>query len=148
MKKGFTLIELLLVIAIISTLATVMLVGSQGYTARARDTERVSDLAQIRVALELYFSACRQYPSALNTTASNGCPPNITLGSFISSIPEGNPAYTYDVDSETTPTRFILRAELEQNAKELNDDIDDSDAFSIDIDCTDTAEHYYYCIGS
>src|SRR3989344_4674839 len=62
MKKGFTLIEILMVVAIISILASVVLVGL-GPTQRAgRDVRRLSDLRQIQNALGLYFNKCAYYP--------------------------------------------------------------------------------------
>lgn len=54
-RKGFTLIELLVVISIISMLAGVILVGTAGSRAKARDARRMSDVDQIRRALELYY---------------------------------------------------------------------------------------------
>lgn len=53
--KGFTLVELLVVIAIIGTLATLLLLQLGGARAKARDSKRVSDIAQIRTAIEQYF---------------------------------------------------------------------------------------------
>ena len=54
-EKGFTLIELLVVIAIIGVLATLLLLQLGGARAKARDAKRVSDITQIRTALEQYF---------------------------------------------------------------------------------------------
>lgn len=54
-RKGFTLIELLVVISVIGMLAGVVLVGTTGARAKARDARRMSDIDQIRRALELYY---------------------------------------------------------------------------------------------
>ena len=54
-KKGFTLIELLVVVAIIGLMASVVMVSLESARAKARDARRMSDLAQIRTALNLYY---------------------------------------------------------------------------------------------
>lgn len=69
--RGFTLIELLIVIAIISILATLLMVNFVGIRQRARDGQRKSDLRQIQSALELYRSDLGSYPSS--STLAN-CP--------------------------------------------------------------------------
>lgn len=53
-NKGFTLIELLIVIAIISILLALSLIGIQGARQSSRDARRKADLESVRSALELY----------------------------------------------------------------------------------------------
>lgn len=53
-KSGFTLIELMVVVAIIGTLASVIMVSVESARSKARDTARKTALNQIQVALELY----------------------------------------------------------------------------------------------
>ncbi|HEY4476949.1 MAG TPA: type II secretion system protein [Candidatus Paceibacterota bacterium] len=60
--SGFTLIELLVVIAIISLLSSIVLASFTQARARARDAVRLSDLHQIRLALELFFDDKGHYP--------------------------------------------------------------------------------------
>ena len=60
-KKGFTLIELLVVIAIIGILSGVVLASLNTARQRARDSQRISDLRQYVIALELYFEANNTY---------------------------------------------------------------------------------------
>ena len=107
--SGFTLVELLVVIAIISILASVV-VGSFGEARkRARDGQRIADMAQIQLALEQYYNACRQYPASLTPGASCG---TVTLGMFMASIPP-NPTggnYTY---TPSGGTDYCLSATLE-----------------------------------
>lgn len=55
-NKGFTLIELLVVVAIISLLSSVVLSSLNSARAKARDARRMSDLQQIRNALNLHAS--------------------------------------------------------------------------------------------
>lgn len=63
LKCGFTLIELLVVVSIIGTLSTVALTSLNGARAKARDAVRISDMEQIRTALEMYYSSHGHYPS-------------------------------------------------------------------------------------
>lgn len=59
--RGFTLVEIITVIAIIGLLATAATVFT-GVREQARDNVRVSELQQIRVALETYRAINGHYP--------------------------------------------------------------------------------------
>ncbi|MCX6730036.1 MAG: type II secretion system protein [Candidatus Portnoybacteria bacterium] len=61
-KRGFTLIELLVVISIIGILATIVLVSLGSARIKARSARRITDLNQIRIALEMYYSENGLYP--------------------------------------------------------------------------------------
>ncbi len=65
---GFTLIEILVVIVIIGILATLAIISVQSVRSRAKDARRISDIKQIRTALELYLNRVGSYPD------------NITIG--------------------------------------------------------------------
>lgn len=53
-QKGFTLIELLVVISIIGMLSSVVLASLNSARGKARDSQRIQALTQMRTALELY----------------------------------------------------------------------------------------------
>ena len=78
-KKGFTLIELLMVIAIIGILSSVVLASINSTRAKARDANRISDMKQIQIALELYRETNGSYPIVKDSagkkasTNSNTC---------------------------------------------------------------------------
>lgn len=61
--KGFTLIELLVVIAIIGILAGLVMVNMAGVRERARDTQRKSELNEVKKALRLYYNDNSRYPA-------------------------------------------------------------------------------------
>lgn len=64
-KKGFTIIELLIVIAIIAILAGLVLNNFQGAQAKARDTQRVTDVNNIHSKLEEYHNENGFYPETI-----------------------------------------------------------------------------------
>src|SRR3989339_381692 len=63
--KGFTLVELLVVIAIIGLLSTFAVVSLNEARLKARDARRLADVKQMMTALEIYYSSCGRYPSAV-----------------------------------------------------------------------------------
>ena len=62
-QDGFTLLETLVVITIIGILAAVVTVSYSSVQASARDSVRLSDLEQIRLALNLYKQDFGSLPS-------------------------------------------------------------------------------------
>lgn len=123
--KGFTLIELLTVVAIIAILSGIILVSMSGARAKARDAQRVSDLAQLQLALALFNDRCGQYPTgSLLTTGSSASPcstasPVINLGTFIGQIPTppGGGNYGYNrliLGSPSKNVNYILHTALEK----------------------------------
>lgn len=133
---GFTLIELLVVIAIIGILSAVVMISMNDARKKARDTARMADLAQIRNALELYYTANGYYPPSPCGWDCNGYDYSYnatwtTLGTYlapyISTLPKdplntGNcppwntGCYTFaygNVGKTTYPGAYDLTAQLE-----------------------------------
>lgn len=72
-QSGFTIVELLIVIVIIGILAGLVITTFAGIQARARDSERQTDINAIQKQLEAYYANYGGYPSLadLNNTAPN-----------------------------------------------------------------------------
>ena len=64
------MIEILVVVSIIALLSSVILATLQNSRVSARDAERVSDLHQIRNALELFYDRMGRYPVISATPAT------------------------------------------------------------------------------
>ncbi len=53
-NKAFTLVELIVVVTILAILGTIWFISFTWYTSEARDSSRVSDMATIKKAIEIY----------------------------------------------------------------------------------------------
>ena len=125
---GFTLIELMVVIAIIAILTAIITANFTSAKSRSRDTKRVSDIAQIQLALAGFFDRCNAYPATLDTTATSAtCPSGITLGSFISRIPSppnSSEYYFYAVNATGNAyDDYFLNATLENQGSASNNSL-------------------------
>ena len=69
-RSGFTIVELAIVIIVIAILASITLVSYRDVQAQSRDTRRLSDIADIQKAMELYYSDHGTYPIPTGSTGS------------------------------------------------------------------------------
>jgi len=72
-KKAFTLIELIVVIGIIGVLATLSMGSYANVQRGARDAKRKSDLKDIELALQQYYSDNSQFPPAGGCDYGTNC---------------------------------------------------------------------------
>ncbi len=61
-RLWFTLVELIVVITILAILGTIAFISLQWYSKDARDSKRISDIANIEISLELFSLATWKYP--------------------------------------------------------------------------------------
>ncbi len=150
-KQGFTLIEILIVIAIIGILASVAIIGLGGSRVKARDSKKISELAQIRNGLELYFTTCGHYPgggagctvtASLPDTYNNLRANMVAVLPSLSNMPADNVNMDYGTNADNT--QYVLGVKLE----EANSIIASSPApaDTLGVDCN--AATFNYCIGS
>lgn len=110
MKKGFTIIELLVVIALIGILASIVLTLLNDARLDARDKRRISDIDQIKKALELYYVDNNQYPresDGANGDVSTNSTFRTLLEPYMSNIPtdpagQGDSTFHYYYDGSHT----------------------------------------------
>jgi prepilin-type N-terminal cleavage/methylation domain-containing protein len=126
-KKGFTLIELLVVIAITAILTSVMVPSLFSTKSKARDSKRISDLAQIQLALELYQdNNGGLYPAKINAGE---------LNSYLNPLPKdpaNNINYNYaGVLVGSDCSSYHLGASLENANTVLNNDRDSAVSSSL-----------------
>lgn len=104
MKKtmsGFTIVELLIVIVVIGILATLVLNSFSGAQAQARDAKRKSDVAQIKIALQIYKINKNTY---------------VETGSGCGSGGNGNGFFNYSIEGSTTWPKSIAQCLIDEKA--------------------------------
>ena len=109
---GFTLIELLVVISIIGTLATLVLIQLGTARGRARDAKRISDVNQLRSAVELYYEDNNgKYPDEITPAE---------LGKYLTQVPhdplDQTQVYGYKLKENVKKLQYHIWTELEQKA--------------------------------
>lgn len=86
-QKGFTIVELLIVIVVIGILAAITIVSYNGVQSRAQDSRRVSDITNIRDAIELYKIQNNTFPAVTSAnTDSSGWEVSYINNSFIPAL--------------------------------------------------------------
>lgn len=93
-QGGFTLLELLIVIVIIAILVVLIVPNLVSGPQRARDSQRKTDLRNIKTALETYYNDSNSYPTSgtWQTDLSAGSTPYMKT---IPTDPRGGAAYNY-----------------------------------------------------
>jgi len=130
-SRGFTLVEMVVVIGIIMMVMAIIVGNLDTAKSQSRDRARVSDIANLSLALESYYARNKSYPDTLDDLVTKGIIPVIPRGpkgeiykyvSLNTTIGVGNvPCHTYH-----------LGAVLESSKNEYLDDDSDFDSSSAD----------------
>ncbi len=113
-NRAFTLIEVLVAVTIIAVLTAIGVVSYVSANRNARDSKRLSDVEQIRAALEMYRADQGEYPASItfggslvsgSNTYMSPIPndPRPSAGGEYSYTP-GDENYTLTIYSEKTST--------------------------------------------
>ncbi len=169
-KDGFTLVELMVVIAIIGILSAIITANFAGAKSKARDAKRVSDLAQMQLALAGYFNACNAFPAADSSTYSPSVLPLLTasctgsggntvyFSTFMPRLPTpptASESYYYvpytDVSNGSVIDDYFLETNLENNGASSNNSLTappswySSASYTVHTACAATGINY--CVG-
>lgn len=136
-NEGFTIVELLIVIVVIAILAALVITAYGGITAKARDTERQTDVKALHSQLEAFYGQNGYYPTLAHMNDSTWRGTNMKgLDADALKDPKGTAStlvgaaaadsYSYAVttsgnadcsSAETSCAKYVLTATLE---KEVN----------------------------
>lgn len=96
--KGFTLIEIMIVVAIIGILAAIAIPAYGNYVKRAKITEAIAALSDMRVKMEQHFQDNRTYVGACGTTG-------------VAAIPAESKSFTFACPAANlTATGYLVNA--------------------------------------
>lgn len=98
---AFTLVELLVVVSIIGLLTSIVIASLNSSRTKARDSRRVSDIREIRSALELYYTDVREYPDDIYAASGS------IAGKYIAIVSKDisrNSPYFYNALLSNSPT--------------------------------------------
>lgn len=120
-NKGFTLLELLIVMAILGTLAGIVIVNYPASRQRARDTQRISDLKQYQIGYESYANNNNGVYFNNPGNPFDHCGDIFPVGTVCPEDPRdgqnecnGTCGYHYEVN--LTGTQYVIWARLERPA--------------------------------
>ncbi len=140
-KLGFTLIELLVVVAIIAIMTGLIMASLASSRAKARDAKRISDVAQLQLALEQYFSQHNAYPARGGLEAA-------LVSKYISALPKdpltgsANGYIEYSTENDATNYDYTLKVLTE---KSVSDGLG-GERKGFQCATTDANGYFVYCV--
>jgi len=145
--KAFTLTEVLVVIALIIIIVLGVLVASsplapEGGRAQARDVKRITELNNLRTALQLYFMEYGEYPTSTETEgwcsleqtdpeADDYCVNLITvLSPYLAEMP-GDPLYGREIEPPGKKYSYQYRSTSSGEEYKIHADLETRDSHEI-----------------
>jgi general secretion pathway protein G len=136
-RRGFTLIEVLVVVAIIGMLAMIVIANVGTSRKKGNDGRRISDISQLKLALELYYDANGMYPATLDP---------LSTSNYIATIPKdpiGNTAYSYALYALPSSPAICVGYHLGASLEDAN-----NQTLTGDVDATAPPSGMVMCTGS
>lgn len=138
-RSGFTIVELLIVIVVIGILAGLVLNTFNGIQARARDTERKTDVNAIHAQVEAFHADNGYYPTDENIADATWVDNNLPgLDDEALNDPSSG-GYTYangtascDNSAGNLCSSYTLSADLEDDGRGTNDSDSDTADYAKD----------------
>ncbi len=134
-QSGFTIVELLIVIVVIGILAGLVLNTFNGIQARARDTERKTDVNAIHAQVEAYHADNGFYPTTANMTTATWVSANLPGldAEALNDPSSGAYAYASTTASCNNTTvlcaAYTLSADLEDDGRGTGDSDSDTEDY-------------------
>jgi prepilin-type N-terminal cleavage/methylation domain-containing protein len=126
MKRGFTLIELLVTIAIIGSLASIVIGALSLARDKAYDTKIKSNLSNMRSAAALYYTENGNYGVEVSDDCAAGMFAEDNMSDVLDSVIDANggdtvnlDCYTSDSTAGSTSNTWAVSSPLRQNTSEF-----------------------------
>ena len=142
-QQGFTIVELLIVIVVIGILAALVITTYTGIQAKARNSERQTDINSLQTQFEAYFAEHGNYPTRTDVNDEDWRADEMkSLDAGALKDPQGTPGlvedaaakvYAYDVTNssgasceadEATCAEYTLTATLEGGSTYVKSNLD------------------------
>jgi prepilin-type N-terminal cleavage/methylation domain-containing protein len=124
-QRGFTLVEVIVAVAIVGILATVVLVTVQGGKDKSYDTQRVSDIEQLKLAIRIYRDVESEYPEGdLDQDALNVLLGDYLGGEVVDPLTSQGASYGYsEVSTNCDDHTILYTTHMQQESKSNWDDL-------------------------
>lgn len=118
-RQGFTLIEILVAATIIAVLSAIGVSSYSSVNRRSRDAKRISDLEQVRSALEMYRTDNGFYPDTGTGFKSLSDLESSLVSAYMPSVPvdpKGDPYWYSPLGAAAPYYNYCVCAKLENPA--------------------------------
>jgi general secretion pathway protein G len=117
-KQGFTILEMLVVLAIIAVLSAIGITQFSNAQQKSRDVKRLSDVREIKKALNLYQIDNIRFPiqtTELTITGDDSFSTILEASGFITEVPTDpqHPGLSYTYQSNSAGSDYDIRFCLE-----------------------------------